>query len=197
MNIVDIYCATSPSGKKYVGQAVQVLCNGKKWGHLSRWKTHINEAINFKECSIALDNAIRKYENGKLFTIELIVSVDKGEADCWENHWIIELNSMTPNGYNMMAGRSFKQSQEIIEKRRVSMMGKNLGKVHPRRERLRPEDVDLPKYLRSYRDSRGRRGFRISNHPDKTKNKAFFDKITPVEDLLEKAMSHLNLDQNS
>lgn len=76
MSLVDIYCATSPSGKKYVGQAVQFLSSGKKWGYKLRWKQHINEAKNNKQYCAALENAIIKY-GGKLFTLELLESVDK------------------------------------------------------------------------------------------------------------------------
>lgn len=30
MNLGEIYCLTSPSNKKYVGQCVKILSNGKK-----------------------------------------------------------------------------------------------------------------------------------------------------------------------
>ena len=31
-NLGEIYCLTSPSGKKYIGQCVKELVSGKKWG---------------------------------------------------------------------------------------------------------------------------------------------------------------------
>ena len=40
----DIYCVTSPSGKMYVGQCVQTLSNGKKWGFKQRWNQHLRDA---------------------------------------------------------------------------------------------------------------------------------------------------------
>lgn len=63
----------------------------------------------------------------------------------------------------MVLGKSQPQSKETIEKRSESMIGKNLGKEYSRRDRKRAEDVDLPKYLMSYQDSRGRRGYKIKN----------------------------------
>jgi hypothetical protein len=32
MDIGEIYCVTSPSNKKYVGQCVKILSSNKKWG---------------------------------------------------------------------------------------------------------------------------------------------------------------------
>jgi hypothetical protein len=44
MELGDIYCITSPSGKKYIGQSKQKLSNGKKWGYLRRWNDHISDS---------------------------------------------------------------------------------------------------------------------------------------------------------
>ena len=38
MNLGEIYCIISPSNKKYIGQCVKYLSNGKKWGYLNRWR---------------------------------------------------------------------------------------------------------------------------------------------------------------
>ena len=50
----DIYCVTSPSNKKYIGQCVKVLSSGKKWGYIKRWRQHCYEAKNNKNfCRIS------------------------------------------------------------------------------------------------------------------------------------------------
>jgi hypothetical protein len=70
MELGDIYCITSPSGKKYIGQAVKKLKNEKPWGYMNRWKDHIRDSYN-KNCCRLLNNSIRKYGHEN-FQIELI-----------------------------------------------------------------------------------------------------------------------------
>ena len=71
------------------------------------------------------------------------------------------------------------------------MMGKNLGKILERRPRQRREDSNLPKYLRYYKDSSGKEGYRISHHPN-LKEKLFASKYTSMEDKLQLAIKYLN-----
>jgi len=75
----EIYCITSPSGKKYVGQCVKKLSNGKNWGHINRWKDHIRDS-NGRDCCRLLNLSIRKYgpEN---FKIELLIECKIEELD--------------------------------------------------------------------------------------------------------------------
>ena len=65
--IGEIYCITSPSNKKYIGQCVKKLSNGKNWGYISRWKEHIRDSKDRNYCRL-LNSAIKKYkpENFKL-----------------------------------------------------------------------------------------------------------------------------------
>lgn len=190
MNLGEIYCITSPSNKKYVGQCVKLLSSGKKWGYLCRWKQHIRDAINGKNYCRLLNNAIRKYEPEN-FTVDLIHKCEIKNLDYFENLYITEFNCMTPNGYNLTSGKSdSRQSDETKELRRKSMMGKNLGKVLDKRPRKRPEDSELPKYLRYYLDSSGKEGYRISHHPN-LKEKLFASKYTSLEDKLQMAMEYL------
>jgi group I intron endonuclease len=191
-NIGDIYLLISPSGKKYVGQAVSVLPCGKKHGHIKRWKQHIYEAKTYKECSVALDNAIRKYGHDN-FQLELLKTCLIEELDYWENHYILEHNTLHPNGYNLTTGKSnSRQSLSTIEKRRASMIGKNKGKVLIKRERKREEDQELPKYIRYYTDRDGEKeGYRVSNHPV-LKEKAFLGKKQTLQEKLQRALQYLH-----
>jgi len=191
MNKGEIYCLTSPSNKKYVGQCVKLLSNSKKWGYLNRWKQHIRDTTNGKDNCRLLNNAIRKY-NPENFTIELIIECEIEDLDYYENFYIEQLNTMTPNGYNLISGKTLsRQSNETKELRRKSMIGKNLGKVLDKRERRRPEDLNLPKYLRYYRDSTGKEGYRISHHPI-LKERSFLSKNISMEEKLQLAIKYLN-----
>lgn len=187
----EIYCLISPSGKKYVGQCVQTLSNGKEWGHMKRWRQHIGDARNGKDYCRLLNNAIRKY-GPDTFKIELLTVCDIDELDKYENMYIQKLNTMTPHGYNLVSGRSnSRQSQETKEKRRQSMLGKNAGRVLDKRQRIRAEDNELPKYLRYYRDSSGKEGYRVSHHPSLVE-KSFLGKYLSLDDKLQKALCYLN-----
>ncbi len=166
----DVYCATSPSGKKYVGQCVQVLANGKAWGFANRWLQHVSASQTDKPGCRAIANAIRKY-GGDAFTLERLCECAVADLNATEAHFISQLNTMAPNGYNLTSGggANSRQSEETKQLRRESMMGKNVGKVYPRRERMRPEDRDLPKYLAFFRRKDGV-GYRVMHHPElKTK----------------------------
>lgn len=87
-----IYLLTSPSGKKYVGQAVCILSSGRKYGYKSRWKGHIIEARNNRGFCRALDNAIRKYEHIN-FTIELVEEINIDQLNQREEYWILKHNT--------------------------------------------------------------------------------------------------------
>lgn len=190
MELGDIYCLTSPSGKKYIGQAVKHLKNGKNWGYLSRWKDHIRDSNTTNYCRL-LNNSIRKYgfEN---FKIELLKECCVSELDRYEKQYILDFNTLSPNGYNLTnGGKTCLQTEETQELKRLSMIGKNKGKIYPKRIRKRNEDNDLPKYIRHYTDSSGKEGYRVSSHPT-IKAKSFLTKSITMEEKLQLAINYLN-----
>ena len=190
MDFGEIYCLTSPSDKKYVGQCVKFLSSGKKWGYIQRWKDHIRDA-NSKNYCRQLNNAINKY-GSENFTIEVIKECNIYELNYYEEHYIKLYNTLSPNGYNLTSGGSIcRQSEETQILKRKSMIGKNVGKIFPKRPRLREEDNALPKYVRYYRDHSGKEGYRVSNHPI-LKEKSFLSKKLPLEIKLELALKYLN-----
>jgi len=188
-----IYKLTSPSGKQYVGQAKCVLSSGKAHGYQKRWQAHIIESKGFKDCCRALNNAIKKY-GPETFIVELIEEIFISQLNEREEFWIETLNTLSPNGYNLRTGSSKgnRESEETKEKKRQSMYGKNVGKVLPRIERKRSEDSDLPKYVRSYHDSSGKEGYRISHHPT-LKDKSFLSKNLSMKEKLELALKYLKI----
>jgi group I intron endonuclease len=110
----DIYLLECPNGKKYVGQTVKYLKSGKKWGYLARWNAHINEAKRCLNYCRLLDNAIRKYgyEN---FKLTLICECSTfSELNDKEKYFIKELNTLSPNGYNLTSGGKLYVFFQII-----------------------------------------------------------------------------------
>lgn len=88
-----IYCYTSPSGKKYIGQTRTTL----------KHRAGIN-GKNYQGCS-AFNNAIKKYgwEN---FSVEILEEVPLDVIDETEINYIFDYNTINPNfGYNIMQER--------------------------------------------------------------------------------------------
>jgi len=110
------------NGKIYVGQAVSHILNHKKYrpyGCEKRFKCHVSEAFSTKKNqSHYLNNAIRKYGTDN-FVVELLENCDIHESDKREIHYISELNSLYPNGYNLKnGGNEYTHTDE--SKKRVS-----------------------------------------------------------------------------
>tara|TARA_Y100000389_G_C17322838_1_gene443972 strand:+ start:113 stop:814 length:702 start_codon:yes stop_codon:yes gene_type:complete len=117
----DIYIITTKySEKKYIGQAVHLLSNGKKWGASGRWKNHIIKALNYKEnvykssCR-ALDNAIRKYGVDN-FTVDILKVCEEKDLNYWEEFYIKEYNTLYPNGYNLTTGGASHRKSDNTKK---------------------------------------------------------------------------------
>lgn len=183
----DIYLLESPNGKKYIGQAVKCLSNGKKWGYLSRWKAHIRESNNNLNYCRLLDNAIRKYSHEN-FIVKLICECDSLEdLNNKEKYYIKHYDTESPNGYNLTSGGNDNniQSFESSLLKSISMIGKNKDKILEKRVRLKPEDNNLPKYVRSVKE-----GYRISNHPSKI-DKTFRSKLLSMDEKLKLALTEL------
>ena len=124
-------------------------------------------------------------------TIEVLKICKTEELNYYENHYIELLNTMSPNGYNLISGKTnCRQSEETKQLKRDSMIGKNVGRVMEKRVRIREEDSDLPKYIRSYRDASGKEGFRICNHPT-LKDRSFVSKYVSSDDKLKLALEYL------
>jgi hypothetical protein len=190
MELGEIYCITSPSGKKYIGQCVKYLKSGKKWGYVSRWKDHIRDSKTKNYCRL-LNNSIKKYSSEN-FNVELIKECAIEDLNYYEKYYIDLYKTLAPNGYNLTDGGSnCRQSEETSKLKQSSMIGKNKGKIFPKRKRIREEDNDLPKYLRRYLTSSGKEGYRISNHPQ-LKDKMFVSKKISMDEKLKLALDYLN-----
>jgi group I intron endonuclease len=149
----EIYKITNLTTQKiYVGQAVSHILNHKRYrpyGHEGRFRCHISEAFSTKnnQCHF-LNNAIRKYGAAD-FTVELIEYCEINESNEREIHYIKELNSLYPNGYNLKNGGAvFTHSDE--SKKRVSdgVISYFKDKKYERFANVTSIDDDIDKYIK-------------------------------------------------
>lgn len=123
-----VYCLTSPSNKKYIGQTIRGL------------DKRLSEHEQRPDCLIIF-NAIKKYgiENLKreiLFTND---DDDEDELDEIEIKYIKEMNTLYPNGYNIRTGgKRGKHCQASRERMRLAKLGsKNHNYGKPRSEKTK------------------------------------------------------------
>lgn len=152
----DIYCITNiTNNKQYIGQCVKFYSNNRKNGYKNRYKRHIREALNKTSNCIILANAIRKYEIIN-FTIYPILSCLKKDLNYYENYYIKKYNTLHPNGYNLITGKSnfeiseytrnkLKSHKHTIE-RKQQIREHFLGKCFQIRKN------DLPMYIYLIKD---------------------------------------------
>lgn len=104
--IIGIYKITNLiNGKIYVGQSIDIY---------DRWYQHKYKA--FHETELAYNSAIhaafRKY-GLESFKFEIIEQCDQEMLDAREQFWIKKLNSLTPNGYNILQGGQSNRMAKI------------------------------------------------------------------------------------
>jgi len=121
-----IYIVTNTvNGKQYVGQT--------RRGIKERWRKHVRRAMMQKwECA-AIAAAIRKYGESVFTIVQTRLSPDatQAEIDEAEKQTIIRLNSMSPNGYNLIeGGKGGRPSEETKAKISSRFKGKPLSLEH-------------------------------------------------------------------
>lgn len=118
--MIGIYKITSPSGKHYIGQSVDVECRWKHYQNLC--KRHRQEALfcSFQKHGVESHHfEILETLNQELPNNELIEWLDKKELD-----YSIQFNSLVPNGLNLRIGKGRGHlSKEVNEKNRISHLG--------------------------------------------------------------------------
>ena len=105
-----IYKVTSPSTKMYIGQT--------RRDPQKRWMQHCWSSST--GCT-ALKNAITKYgaENMKFEVVEECADAMLNDR---EEHWIKELNTLAPNGYNLRSGGGVGESVSDETRARMSAL---------------------------------------------------------------------------
>lgn len=113
-----IYCLTSPSGKKYIGQTIRDFDK--------RFEEHCVR----KEC-IILYNAIQKYGKDN-FKKEILLECKNVFLDKYEIKFINLYDTLYPNGYNIRTGGSnglhCDYSKEKMRQSKLGNKNFNFGK---------------------------------------------------------------------
>jgi len=105
----ELYAVTNTvTGEQYIGQTrTHRLNNGKyrPFGYASRFKHHLSESKYNKETKLKgyLQTAIAKY-GADAFKVRCLRVCPLGELDKWETHYIAELQTTYPKGYNLTGG---------------------------------------------------------------------------------------------
>lgn len=208
-----IYMLTcKPSGKKYIGQAVNFTGkNNRPWGMEGRWKSHVKEALEGgKDHCRLLNNAIRKH-GVDAFERVVLCECKIDELDAMEEKFMNDHNIFEPElGLNLKRGGSRgKWSEETKKLKSEAMKGtthtdearqkmsiNQIGNRRDAKERKHPEDAGLPKYINAKRIKDKVVGYAISGFPvgiDKKEyiSKSFYDRNNPQK-AYETAVSYLN-----
>lgn len=155
-----IYSATSPSGKRYIGQTRRDVA--------MRWREHIEDALDPKKdrCK-ALNRAIRKY-GGASFQVTVIAYCLPWFLDEYEAQSIASLNSVVPHGYNIkLGGSSGAHNDETKRKIRSKLVGKRFRvETLERRANSKKRDKDLPMFVIGWYRAGELVGYRVCNHPE-------------------------------
>jgi group I intron endonuclease len=206
MNTGVIYCITSPSNKKYIGQVVNYISNGSPKGIKRRWLQHIRSAKSKnpnKGCRL-LNKAILKYGSDN-FILTTLISSEIEYLNFYEELCIKIYNTLVPNGYNLQSGGTTKsRHSNETKKRRSESLTKLLsnpekrkvwsdakkGKPHKQRNRKRVEDNNLPKYILHYKHGKYE-GYAVDSHPN-IKGKKFTNSKLSMSEKLQLAISYIN-----
>ena len=215
-----IYCLTSPSGKKYIGQTIRKV------------EKRINEHGNNKlpGCKI-LKNAIKKYgfEN---FIVEVLIEINNEFLNYYEEKFIDLLDTKYPNGYNIMKGGSninfSDESRQIMREKKLGENNHNFGKKRTKEtcekisekkkgekhhfynktfayehklnlSKSHKKNDNLPMYMvyvKPREEHYCSEGYAILNHPT-LKNKYFTSKKLSKEEKYNLAYNYLNEETSS
>lgn len=89
--MIGIYKLTSPSGKSYIGQSINIKRRLKSYKKLNcKKQTYLYNSL----CKYGFDS----------FTVEILQECDQNELNKLEEFYINKYNTLTPIGYNLKEG---------------------------------------------------------------------------------------------
>ena len=115
--ICGIYKITSPSGRVYVGQSVNMLRRKKEYNKCSIKQTRLKESID-------------KY-SWFLHTFDILEECLIEELNCRERYWQDFYDVLGDKGLNCTLTKSKDKSGELSENTKEKIMIANLGLKHP------------------------------------------------------------------
>lgn len=154
---------SGPDGKKYVGQTTRSV--------EERWKNHVRSALknDKKRASCYLAAAIYKY-GAESFEVKTLHECANAELDEAEKHYIQQLNTLRPFGYNIKQGGS---NGSHSDETRMKISDSQRGKPRPssyvewyrKNNMLNKNDQSLPMYVIEYKRRGVLVGYQVCNHP--------------------------------
>lgn len=166
------------NGKLYIGQTTRSI--------EERFKQHLKPS---NRCTI-LKEAIKKYGREN-FKIELIEICKKEDLDIKEIFWIKELNTISPNGYNIVGGGN---KGPIMTGNKNWMFGKK-GLFHPQFGKKRSEEFKKNMSEKSSGKNNGMYGVTGKHHPSSIK--IVCKNNNKIYDAIQDAARELNLDPSA
>lgn len=176
-NMGEIYLLTNTiNNMKYIGQAPKYLKSGQRWAGNSRWKRHIWDSIFKGGVNTMIAQAIREY-GPEAFGLMILCSCHLDKMDEYEDRFIVEYDTLAPNGYNMKRGGKHGALTEVAKDKmrgargelsdesRKNMSAGQIGKRYEEKERKREEDKDLPKYIGAIRNDDVVIGYQVKKFP--------------------------------
>lgn len=189
-----IYMITSPSGKKYIGQHKTNNINTRK-------KTHLSSFIKFNRLKIKLEEnpdantfpnkgsrslyeAFNEYGHENFIWSVVKDNIQLCDLNEEENKYIIEFNTMSPNGHNLKLNNA-SEEHKMYSGETLARMSISQSKVYETRlENYRKyhDELEGVGQFVTYFVCGDMRGYRIQNHPQ-CSFKQFADATTPVPEL--------------
>ena len=217
-----IYCLTSPSGKKYIGQTQRQV--------IERLYEHCNQ----KEYSLVY-KAIQKYGFDS-FDVTILKACEVEKLNDWEVYFIREYETLCPKGYNIRTGggqgslhceesrkrmseakkgcknHNYGKPRSDTTKQKISQAksgekhhfyGKSFTEDHKKNcalaHRKKSIDKELPMYMVHVYERPANytsEGYAIVNHP-RLKNRYFTSKKMSIEEKYQKTLEYLNTDESN
>lgn len=140
----EIYLLTNKNNnKRYVGQALAYLADGRKNGAAKRFEIHVKRAENNCQtgCRV-LEAAIRKY-GAAAFRVEVLLQCNREELNFYEDKFVEAYNTRVPNGYNLLSGGG--NGRVHSEETRAKMSATRTGKTHSTETKKRMSDTSKGK----------------------------------------------------
>lgn len=122
-------------GKSYIGQSRSLVRN--------RWHKHINGDTSCKNS--AIHNAIAKYgvENFTFLVIDICETIE--QLDYKEKMYILQLNTLAPDGYNITTGGGHGFTYSDEHRARLSIAAKNrTPEVRAKQSAMMKERMSIP-----------------------------------------------------
>jgi hypothetical protein len=182
-----IYCITSPSGKQYIGQTTRTV--KQRWSDHTQRAAHVSTERSFP----ILCYAIKKYKKEN-FKVETLIECENKDLDLFEEKCIKMFNTLTPFGYNILAG-SITCKASIENRQLLRDHHKKYRKIRCKPKRKYNEDDNLPMFVIHYK-CKIDEGYRVFNHPT-LPTRVFSSRKLTMEEKKQKALDYLKTAANN